>query len=326
MTATKTAAADGVILSNSEYHSGPGLSASQLAAWVDTCPAYWQADQGQALEPSPSMRFGTLVHTMVLEPDKVDLYYATEPRELDGERVNKRKPAHRKALEAWRSSLDDGIEVVDRADWERAYEMSIAILRDPRWVAIREDHGALVERSYSWTDEETGLLCKCRPDLYAAGIVLDLKTTRNSAAPEFGKQADNLHYALKAAFYLHGLERATGERPDGFVWLAISDRCVPEWYSLDQERLELGTRAWRKALDEIAVCTATDTWPTYSSEVGIVNLPRIAAWRRPQEEREQPPVEPEPVAPTPPAEVPQAQSASRPVTITITVNGGEVAL
>jgi hypothetical protein len=324
-----TAATDGVAIPAAEYHSGPGISASQIAAWLETCPAYWRADQDKTTEPSDAMRFGSLVHTMTLEPDEVAVRYAVEPCHIDGEKINRRKPAHREWLANWRASVDDAQELIDGATWARASALAQAVTRDPRWAPLREAQDAVVERSYYWTDAETGLLCKCRPDLFAAGVVVALKTTRDSAAPAFAKQADNLHYGMKAAWYLHGVEQATGQRPDGFVWLTISDRLVPEWYSLDQERLELGAAAWRKALDEIAVCDEADEWPTYSDQAGIVNLPRIAAWRRPkrQEEPDPSPV-PEPVeVEREVADEPKPASApASTVTIQITVNGGEVTL
>lgn len=328
------ATASGVEIPNAEYHAGPGLSASQIADWLDSCPAYWRQDARTASEPTEAMRFGTLVHTMALEPDEVSARYAVEPCHIDGVPINRRKPAHREWLALWRSELDDAQELVDGATWTRAYELAQAVRRDPRWAPLRAADDAVVERSYYWTDEDTGLECRCRPDLYAAGIVLDLKTTRDSAAPAFARQADNLHYALKAAWYLHGIEKATGTRPDGFVWVAVSDRLVPEWYSLDPERLELGTRAWQKALAEIAACYEADEWPSFSDQAGIVNLPRTAAWRRPQEDRESPaPAEPtqQPQHPSVPKSEPKeeaampSQTASK-VTIQITVNGGEVAL
>lgn len=259
-----------------EYHAGPGISSSQIAGWFDTCPAYWLQDQEASREPSEAMIFGDLVHAITLEPERFQECFATEPLDVLGEPLNKRKPAHREALKDWREALGCDVRVVSQQDLEDAVRLANAMNASPFFKDLLGPD-PMIEASAFWEDEKTGLLCKVRPDWFS-GLIGDIKTTRDSGAPGFSKQVSALHYDTKAAFYLHGIEQVTGERPMGFVWVAINrERAIPEFYALDEQRLALGNHAWRTALDGLALCMNSDIWPDYTGEQ-VRELP-LEPWR-----------------------------------------------
>jgi hypothetical protein len=259
------------------YHAGEGISSSTIAGWGDTCPAYWRQDRETRREPSPEMIWGDLVHSLALEPERWQERYAVEPTEVLGEPVNRRKPAHREALAEWRAGLAPGVREVTAEDLVDARRVARALRSDGFFQDLLTPD-SLIEASFYWEDTRTGLLCKCRPDWFNGLAICDLKTTRDSGAAAFARQAGNLHYHTKAAWYLHGVEQVTGERPDGFVWVAINrQRGIPEYYQLDEQRLELGMLTWRKNLDELAACMERDEWPSYSSG-SLMTLP-LEPWR-----------------------------------------------
>ncbi len=100
------------------------------------------------------------------------------------------------------------------------------------------------EQSYFWTDKETGLGCKCRPDyMFDDGsTIVDLKTTTDASLKGFSRSVCNFRYHVQAGFYLHGIEQSTGVRPDRFIFVAI-ERCAWEtetYYELLRRGIKWG--------------------------------------------------------------------------------------
>ncbi|NBO40554.1 MAG: hypothetical protein EBU92_03265, partial [Betaproteobacteria bacterium] len=64
------------------------------------------------------------------------------------------------------------------------------------WFAIANHAGACtlldgdiaIENSMFWTDQETGIECRARPDIIRPdGLIVDLKTTQDAGASAFAK-------------------------------------------------------------------------------------------------------------------------------------------
>lgn len=72
-------------LSNEAYHKRPELSSSALKQF-SKCPHYyhqhWPLDKRKP--PTPAMEFGTLIHTLCLEPDEFEQWAI-----IDGTRASK---------------------------------------------------------------------------------------------------------------------------------------------------------------------------------------------------------------------------------------------
>jgi exodeoxyribonuclease VIII len=138
------------------------------------------------------------------------------------------------------------------------------------------------EASCFWIDEETGELCKCRPDwTNPAGdgvILVDGKTCRDASPEGFGRAVWNMGYHLQAAWYADGFEKATGQHVHGFVFAAVES----DWphvampYMLGDDVLAAARRENRRLLNRYAECKRTGTWPGYGSAVQLINLPKWA--------------------------------------------------
>jgi RecB family exonuclease len=64
--------------SNADYHADPAVSASHIKAVMQSPYHYWSRflnPQRPVVEPTAAMRFGSLVHCVVLEPDEVSKRY-----------------------------------------------------------------------------------------------------------------------------------------------------------------------------------------------------------------------------------------------------------
>lgn len=67
-------------MTNAEYHARPELSASQCKVLLENPHKYYL---GLGTEETEAMRFGSLVHKLILEPEDFDREYAVSPK-FDG--------------------------------------------------------------------------------------------------------------------------------------------------------------------------------------------------------------------------------------------------
>jgi exodeoxyribonuclease VIII len=152
-------------MTNEEYHAGPGISSSKLHL-LDESERHLEMAKLFNLE-SDSMDFGTLVHTLVVEPEKEN-DYAVMPK-IDG-----RTTAGKSEKLDWIED-NEGKIIIDEADYNRASRMAGNVL------AIAGGLVTLGVKEQSYFVEEDGLLLKCRPDNYIEqhGIVVDLRYIAN---------------------------------------------------------------------------------------------------------------------------------------------------
>ena len=131
------------------------------------------------------------------------------------------------------------------------------------------------ELSCFWTDEETGVLCKCRPDWLGMPLVVDLKSTEDASAEGFAKSAWQYRYWVQAAWYVDGIEQATGQRPDAFVFAAF-EKSAPyasAFYFADDAMIQMGRAEYRRLLRVYADCLAAGRWPGYTTDVTPLGVP-----------------------------------------------------
>ena len=166
---------------------------------------------------TPAMSFGTLVHTLALEPalaaDIVPLDETVVGVKADGTLA--KKPTETTAWKAAVAEVEaDGKRVVAQADWDRAVAMVDAIHDHPEAGPLIFGSGGVNEESAFWVDDD-GVKHKARFDRRIPGALIDLKTTMaQPGAYSLGKQVTSYGYELSAAHYLavaDGLELGVDE-------------------------------------------------------------------------------------------------------------------
>jgi len=158
------------------------------------------------------MRIGTLTHLAVLEPDRFDSECVVMPT------MDRRTKAGK---EAWAAAEADGKKLLKPDELDQIDRMHQSLLSHPGARKALKSAGK-AEQSIFAVDPATGLEMKCRPDyLTDSGWVIDLKTTTDASVESFTKSTANFRYHVQAAWYLHVIQTATGERPKGFVFLAV---------------------------------------------------------------------------------------------------------
>lgn len=99
------------------------------------------------------------------------------------------------------------------------------------------------QESFFWTDPETGVKLKTRPDLSKKKkqIIFDIKTCQDASPQAFARQAANLDYYLQAVCQIEGaIHTGYFEKCDGYFWLAVEKNPPYDWciYEMQPQDIE----------------------------------------------------------------------------------------
>ena len=262
-------------LSNDDYHAVTDwYSSTQLKAVLP--------ENYKKSESSEALAFGSLVHSVVLEPDTLDQYVT-----LDAERIGVKADGTAAQnpimTAAWKRAVAeierDGKTVVAQADWDRAHAMAKAIREHPTASRLLHSDDGASEGSVFVIDDDV-LRHKARFDRHIPGLIIDLKTTSaKPGADSLTRTIIDYGYELSAAHYLavaelHGLD------VQGFCWVFVGKDepyrvtvCEP-----DEDLLARG-----RALRAKAIRRLTDpTEAPYEGAHGFLTI-TCPAWARIEE-------------------------------------------
>lgn len=199
---------------------------------------------------SSSMELGTLIHTAVLEPEKLADEYYVMPS------VDRRTKAGKEeySLHLERSKgkilIDDSMVKVK----DNIVENFLA-----NQDAVRYTKGDIELSHYT---ELMGVPVKVRPDCYnkKEGFISDPKTCQDNSPKAFKRDVFKYGYHIQAAFYSDAL----GVDPKNFVFIAIETKhpYSVQCYTLGEEMIEFGREDYQSALFK---------WKEYL-ETGVASL------------------------------------------------------
>jgi hypothetical protein len=241
-------------LTNQAYHADrEAVSNSQLSRLIKS-PSLIYAP----IKQTPSLRWGTLVHAIILEADKFGETNAVMPEGLDSG-----KGAKARVEEFEAANL--GKEIVSFDEMVQLNSIRKAVFDDPD-ASLLLGSPARIEQSIFWEDKETGIKCRCRPDFWRNdNVVVDIKTTTDSSSWAFGASVWDWGYDRQAAFYSDGIEAVTGSAPEAFVFIAIEGKDEPniliECHNAEQDVIQVGRTRYRKALQTLADCRRNNSFP-----------------------------------------------------------------
>lgn len=252
-----------------EYHARPEVSNSQLLDLARSPWHFWRMHRDPH-RPPPKQRAGqlegTLAHTAILEPDAFDARYVVGP-------------AQHRNTKAWKEFVEDNAGRIaiqpDQYDTAMRQAEAVHALDDVGLLLV----GAQRELSAFWTDEATGVPCRCRPDAavqaYGGTLLFDVKTYSDADPFEFARQVARKAYYQQDAFYSTGFAAAIGHDVLAFTFIAV-ETTYP--FAASAHVLEPGARAVgmarvRRLLDQYAACARDDRWPGFGGEVHTITLP-----------------------------------------------------
>lgn len=265
-------------MSNDEYHACPEFSSSQLKDMLRSAAHFYvnNISKESKKEASSVMNFGTLVHTMFLEPDQFENEFVIAPK------FDRRTKVGKEEALAWEQA-NQGKILVTEEDIDSATRMATNL----RTLSIFEEmqkHPGMPEASFFFKDPIYGLQLRTRPDWHIApcdawpnGLILDLKTTDDARPQAFSRTCGNFSYDISASMYREGFQEfyKTEEKPP-FIFL-VAERNTPfnvKQYKASDLFLAVGDNRYNKAKSKLAESLLVDEWDGYTKNLEDIHLPQ----------------------------------------------------
>jgi exodeoxyribonuclease VIII len=282
-------------ITNDEYHSSAGISRSGIMEFKRSPKHFWHKYINNVYKDeskSKALEFGSLLHPLILESERFEKEYVIKPekrpnlpevpllKDVGREIYDKAKAAY-EAERIKRKKEDEsfyyfalGKNVVEKTDFEKAKLMrdSLFAHEQARELII----GAQYEKSIYWVDSDTGLLCKCRPDILHPHFAVDLKTSKDASPRAFQRDFYSYGYPLQLAMIHEGVKATTGTSITAFIDLVIEkdEPYVPAVYPIDEAALQFGLEEFRYYLRAMKECFTKNEWPGYKTQT--ITIPSYA--------------------------------------------------
>lgn len=260
-------------ISNAEYRKKEGVSSSDLKKMMKSMAHYKYYKDHPEDSDSEALQFGRAYHKLMLEPDDFDNEFAVSPK------FDRRTKEGKAAAEEFAKKAE-GKEVINEETYQKLLEMQKALYDTPFVkLLIKGEH----EKSFFWTDEKTGIPCKCRPDSHGQikdeYICIDLKTTNDAETDKFMKDALKFGYDIQTAHYCEGLENAYG-KPFKFIFIA-QEKTAPYLVNVlqaDDYFMASGKELRDTLLEQYKKCSENNEWPGYMGKDSGINSLSVPEW------------------------------------------------
>ena len=253
------------------YHADrTSISSSGLRALLAPgCPAQFKYDRDNPPAPKKQFDLGHAAHLYVLgEGPELEVIDFPDWRKKD---------AQIQRDEAYAA----GKVPLLVKDHDMVVAMAEAIRQHPIAGPLFTPGTGIAERSIYWTDPETGVRCRVRPDWLRGPIAVDYKTIKDAAPDTISRAIKDRAYHQQDAFYIDGIH-AAGLAPDDarFVFV-FQSKTAPYLITVreltDQDR-DIGRARNERALRLYAECVANDSWPDWTGPVTEIPQIGMSAW------------------------------------------------
>ena len=250
-----------------------GVNWSALKVLLTTSPLHFynRFMLGVESPASAAMIFGRLIHSAILEDDKLRDEFAVKPTPPSDRPTYFRTKEGKAEMELWKSR-NKRRTIVKAEDMDKALAMVAALRRKARsrfwlWEAQGEN-----EQAYQWEVEVPNfslpVLCRGKMDrvviVDGKKYIVDYKSTNKTPTlGTFGRTVGEFLYHAQMAFY------ADGEGADGAVLVAQEtkepyDSAV---FMLNEDLLDAGRLIYAEALQRYADCVLNHKTETPEREL-----------------------------------------------------------
>jgi hypothetical protein len=245
------------------YHAANGCSKSMLDILANQTPAHLQAYLfGLTKEETPAMRFGTIVHRALLEPDTYRQGFHVKPEKMR---------FSTKAGMQWQEEHAD-LPILTQDESDSIDAMVASVHTHP--FAKRLLAGCIPEQSI-FVEDHNGTLRKSRLDALTKGNVIpDLKTTESAALDQFERNVSRYRYHVQAAYYIDNC-RLAGIQKEAFFFIVVEKtppylvRCL----QLNGDVIEYGRSLYQRDIQIYRNCLESGQWPGWGDGYAEVALP-----------------------------------------------------
>lgn len=255
-----------------QYHAFKAASASALRVIHRSSPAHLLREVDDDKE---EFVFGTLVHQLILEPERPLPRIAIVPEAYT-------IPADVKPTKGGPSPGDvvpwnararycrDWVEIQKAAGNTVLTADTLASIRACA-DAVKDNPEAFDaiasaperESTLVW-DTESRVPCKARLDAHGSGLIVDIKTTTDAHPQRFAAKAYGMGYHIQSAWYTDAM-RTVLEADCRFVFIAIEKTTqIVSVHSATREWIEAGRRDYMAALRRYCDAYESGHWDGYS--------------------------------------------------------------
>lgn len=266
---------------NDVYHAdSTWISSSQIKVGLGS-PWYYKyfvMDKKGKKTETKQLGFGTLCHSLILEPEKFDSEYVVMPdRKLD---------LRKKADQLWKEEFEKenaGKTVVSQEDYRNAITCRDSVFSHPDAKRLLELPGVSEASVYVDLEhmlpsgEVVPVKVRVRPDrLSPDNCIIDLKTAKNVQRDAFERDAFgswtdskgqlkwghySYHYDLSAALYIRAIEKLD-QKVLPFHWIVVKNDQPWETavYTCSRKRFKEGDTKLNHALTTIIMSERTGKW------------------------------------------------------------------
>lgn len=231
---------------------------------------------------SEALLFGRLVHTILLEPHRLDAY-AVLNADLIGVKKDGTKADNPKNTTAWKDAVfkakQDGLTIVDGAMMAHAEAVAASVQAHPeagRLLAAATDHEVS-----AYADHPSGARVRARFDLVGPGFIADIKTCRDADPETFGRVMHTLMYHVSAANYVD-IARANGLDVDRFDLIAVEKEPTPGGdyrvavHEIHPDAIDKGRELMAEACERWLANSKRIDLPSYGDGRHVIDLPPYA--------------------------------------------------
>ena len=226
-------------------------------------PRHYAMGKSEISDSTASMNLGTMVHTMVLEPNTFKEKYFVFKKEMfpfpDRSPLLKENKEAKEQAEA--RVIAKGGMIVTEDLFDQAVGMATSIMANPQAYQMFKDC-PMREQSIYVKLRIAGVERKIRirPDAYGPNFYISLKTTKDASPNGFEKEAHNYMYALSEALYYDILTQVVKSITQGYIVAVESAKpynCAIYDILQFPEFLEYGRFLYKRAVKIIADTQST---------------------------------------------------------------------
>jgi hypothetical protein len=253
-----------------QYDAHPGVRWS-LLSHMRKSPAHYQHALSHPRSATSALNTGSALHALVFEPETYAERFTT---------YTASKTKGEGARKAWDAFQEDsqarGLTILDTDEGQRAEGMAAAVrVKAGSYIAPSKGRA---EIPITWTDAETGLVCKARLDwLTIDRLLIDLKSTRSTEERAFANQAWKLGYFHQQIFYSMGVAAATGCTLEEVPFLFAAVESEPPYdvalFEPCEESRYAALEDVRKLMERLAECQRTQRWRGRYDEPRMLKAP-----------------------------------------------------
>ena len=272
-------------LEDEAYFRGIGVSKSQLDDFSKSPKNYYAKYCLNEIEPpTKAMELGTLLHTAILEPDKLE-NFVTE--EFIFQKLPAKATRANKDYKEWKTiQIENGKKIVSKDDYNQAIEFVKIINSKPNTKALLTN--GFAEKACYAIDPISKLLLKCKVDYIKSDYTMvDIKSTKDASFTEFEKSIYNFRYQVQAAYYMYVVSLVYDIKISDldFKWICLEKGLSPDVivYKPDAGIIELGEKLFRRDLNALSEAMEKREFKGYNDKETFISIPHWA-WKNFDEE------------------------------------------